>query len=56
MTSTAPDSKQPSSISKTVLSHRNRVAAARLRVTVDRQRGTETPAWIKQLANETRAG
>lgn len=36
-----------------VRSHRNRVAAARLRVTVDKQLGIETPVWIRELAKET---
>lgn len=35
---------------KSVRSHRNKVAAARLQVIIDKQRGRSTPEWIRQLA------
>ena len=44
----------PASITPSVRSQRNRVAAARLRVTVDKRLGIETPKWIRELA-ETKA-
>lgn len=32
---------------------RARAAAARLRVTIDRKRGRETPSWIRALAKRS---
>lgn len=31
-----------------------RISAARLKVTIDKQRGVETPAWIRELAAQPR--
>ncbi|MCW2681976.1 MAG: hypothetical protein JWM62_3377 [Frankiales bacterium] len=31
-----------------------RISAARLKVTIDKQRGVETPAWIRELAARPR--
>lgn len=33
-----------------VVSRRNKVAAARLRVEVDKKRGVVTPKWIREIA------
>lgn len=33
---------------------RARISAARLKVTIDKQRGVETPAWIRELAAQPR--
>jgi len=34
---------------------RARIAAAKLKVTIDRKRGRSTPEWIRQLAEHPRA-
>lgn len=35
-----------------VLSHRNRVAAARVQLIIDKRLGRETPEWIRRLAED----
>jgi hypothetical protein len=34
--------------------HRARISAARLKVKIDQLRGDQTPAWIKELAEQPR--
>lgn len=50
MATIAVEPRRPS-LPKAVRSHRNKVAAARLRVVIDKRRGTKTPEWIRQLAD-----
>lgn len=53
MATTTPEGTAKAGVIASVRSHRNKVAAARLRVTVDKQLGIDTPAWIRELAAET---
>lgn len=39
--------------SKRFVSYRNKIAAARLRVSVDKKLGVETPGWIRELAKKS---
>jgi len=50
MATTAAESGQPG-VPQAVRSERNKIAAARLRVAVDKQRGVATPQWIRELAD-----
>lgn len=51
MASTAAEPHRPS-LPKSVLSHRNRVAAARVQLIIDKRLGRETPEWIRRLAED----
>lgn len=53
MTPPTPESTATPRDPKRVVSRRNKVAAARLRVTVDQKRGVQTPRWIRELARKT---
>lgn len=46
---TTVESRRPS-LPKSVRSRRNRVAAARVQVIIDKRRGRVTPDWIRELA------
>jgi len=52
MTTPTPESTTTRRDAKRVVSRRNKVAAARLRVTVDQKRGVQTPQWIRELAKQ----
>lgn len=53
MATTASKSDVTPSVVKSVRSPRNRAAAARLRVAVDKKLGLETPKWIRELATRS---
>lgn len=50
MAAIATEGDSKPSLPRAVRSARNKVAAARLRVAVDKQRGVPTPKWIRDLA------
>lgn len=52
MSTTASKTEGTPSVVTSVRSPRNRAAAARLRVAVDKKLGVETPAWIRELAKK----
>lgn len=56
MATTAAEEAPQGGFPKSVLSHRNKVAAARLRISLDRQLGVDTPQWIRDLAEDKSPG
>lgn len=53
MATTTSKTDPAPSVIESVRSPRNRAAAARLRVAVDKKLGVDTPAWIRELAKKT---